>query len=100
MTALSSGLIMFGKPALLLALIALVLILIEAERVLTRARRRRGLEPGAMAYLLDGLIIAGVALILIGAGLLFIEGLTSIAQLLGGVFDGQRLGLLIVGTVV
>jgi hypothetical protein len=97
MIALANGLTLFGEPVLLLALIVLVFALLQAERIWTRSRRKRGLEPGAMAYLLDGLVLAGVALTLVGIGTLFVHGLTSIAALLGGVFDGQRIGLLIVG---
>jgi hypothetical protein len=97
MIALSNGLTIFGEPVLLLALIVLVSALLEVERIWTRSRRKRRLDPGAMAYLLDGLGLAGMALVLVGIGTLFVKGLTSIAELLGGVFDGQRLGLLIVG---
>ena len=97
MIALSTGLTVFSEPLLLVVLIALVFGALEGERAWTRSRRRRGLEPGAVAYLLDGLVIIGAVLALVGAAMLFVEGLTSIAALVGGVIDGERVGLLIVG---
>jgi hypothetical protein len=97
MTALSHGLTLFGEPVLLVALIVMIFALLETERIWTRSRRKGGLEPGAMAYLLDGLVLAGVVLTFVGIGTLFVRLLTSIADLLGGVFDGERVGLLIVG---
>src|SRR5689334_24123997 len=92
MIALSTGLTVFSEPLLLVALIALVFGILEAERRWTRARRRRGLEPGAVAYLLDGLLSVGAVLALVGAATLLVEGLTSIATMLGGVLDGERVG--------
>ena len=97
MMALSAGLTVFGDPFLIMALIALIVGALEGERRWTRSRRRRGLTPGAMAYLLDGLVIVGAVLVLVGAATLFAEGLTSIATIVGGVIDGERVGLLIVG---
>ncbi len=97
MIALSTGLTIFGEPLILVALIVLVFGALEGERIWTRTRRRRALEPGALAYLLDGLVIVGVVLTIVGAATLFVEGLTSIAATVGGIIDGQRVGLLIVG---
>jgi hypothetical protein len=100
MIALSNGLTVFGDPVLVVGLIALTFAFLETERAWTRSRRRRGFEPGAAAYLLDGLVLAGVVLVLVGISILFIGGLKSIAHLLGGVFDGEQVGLLIVGAVL
>jgi hypothetical protein len=97
MIGLSNGLTMFGDPILLVGLIALTFAFLETERVWTRTRRRRGFDPGATAYLLDGLVLAGVALAFVGISTLFVGGLSSIARLLGGAFDGEQVGLLIVG---
>lgn len=97
MIALSNGLTVFGDPVLVVGLVALTFAFLETERVWTRSRRRRGFEPGAAAYLLDGLVLAGIVLVLVGLTSLFIGGLKSIAHLLGGVFDGEQVGLLIVG---
>jgi hypothetical protein len=97
MIALSTGLTVFSEPLLLVALIALVFGVLEGERLWTRSRRRRGLAPGAVAYLLDGLVIVGAVLALVGAAVLFVDSLTSIAAIVGGVIDGERVGLLIVG---
>jgi hypothetical protein len=97
MIALSIGLTVFSEPLLLVALIALVFGALEGERIWTRSRRRRGLAPGAVAYLLDGLVIVGALLALVGAAMLLVEGLTSIAAIVGGVIGGERVGLLIVG---
>jgi Bacterial SH3 domain len=73
---------------------------LEGERVWTRSRRRRGLAPGAVAYLLDRLVIVGAVLALVGAATLFVEGLISIAAMVGGVIGGERVGLLIVGMAI
>jgi Bacterial SH3 domain len=70
---------------------------LQGERVWSRSRRRLGLEPGAVAYLLDGLVVVSVALAFAAGATLFVQGLKSIAMLLGGVIDGERVGLLIVG---
>jgi len=96
MIALLNGLTLFGEPVVLLVLIALAFACLETERAWTRKRRRHGLEPGAISYLLDGLVLSGVALVLVGIGTLVIAVLTSIARLLGGVFHGEQPGLLIV----
>ncbi len=97
MIALSTGLAIFSEPMLLVTLIALVFGALEGEHIWTRSRRRRGLSPGAVAYLLDGLVIVGIALALAGAATLFVEGLTSIVAIIGQRIDGERVGLLIVG---
>lgn len=97
MIALSIGLTGFSEPVLLATLIVLALAALEGERFWTRARRRRGLGPGALAYLLDGLVIVGALLTLVAAATMFVDGLTSIAAVVGGVIDGQRIGLVIVG---
>jgi hypothetical protein len=97
MIGLSTGLTVFSEPLVLAALIALVFGALEGERIWTRSRRRRGLEPGAVAYLLDGLVIVGVALALVGAITLFVKGLAFIVAMVGEVIDGERVGLLIVG---
>ena len=100
MIALANGLTVFGDPVLVVGLFALTFAILETERAWTRSRRRRGFEPGATAYLLDGLVLAGVVLVVVGISSLFVGGVTSIAHLLGGAFDGQRVGLLIVGTTL
>ena len=97
MIALSTGLAIFSEPMLLVTLIALVFGALEGEHIWTRSRRRRGLTPGAVAYLLDGLVIVGVALALVGAITLFVKGLALIVAMVGEVIDGERVGLLIVG---
>ncbi|HEU5099439.1 MAG TPA: SH3 domain-containing protein [Roseiflexaceae bacterium] len=97
MIAVLNGLAAFGDPVLLVGLIAITLAFLEGERVWTRSRRRRGFEPGPVAYLLDGLVLAGVVLGFGGMSTLFIGGLASIGHLLGRVFDGEQVGLLIVG---
>src|SRR4051794_10383917 len=97
MNALSLELTIFGEPLFLPMLIALAAAALQGERAWSRARRGRGLEPGAVAYLLDGLVIVGVALAIAAGATLFVQGLKSIAMLLGGVVDGERVGMLIVG---
>jgi hypothetical protein len=97
MIALSTGLTGFSGPVLLVVLIILVLGALEGERVWTRSRRRRRLAPGVVAYLLDGLVIVGMVLALVGVATLFVEGLNSMAVVVGGVINGERVGLLIVG---
>lgn len=97
MNALSLELTVFGDPVLFLAMSMLVFAALQGERVWSRSRRRRGLEPGTVAYLLDGLMVVGVVLMFASGATLFIQGLKSIAMLLGGVIDGERVGLLIVG---
>jgi hypothetical protein len=97
MMALSAGLNGIGHPLVLAVLIALVVGALEGERRWVRARRRRGLGPGAIAYMLDGLVLASTVLVLVGAAWLFAEGMTSIASVVGGVIQGERVGLLIVG---
>jgi hypothetical protein len=96
MIALSMELTDLSEPLVLAVLIALVLSALEGERIWTRARRRRALGPGALAYLLDGLVIVGIVLTLVSAALLFVDGLTSTASVVGGVIHGERVGLLIV----
>ena len=59
MIALSSGLAVFSEPLVLVVLIALVFGILQGERLWTRSRRRRRLEPGMAIYLLDGLVIIG-----------------------------------------
>jgi hypothetical protein len=100
MIALSNGLSLFGEPVLLVVLIALAFAGIETERVWTRKRRRRGLDPGGMAYVLDGLVLAGVLLLLVGICALLVRTLASIARLLGGLFEGGRAGVVIVGVAL
>ena len=97
MNALSAGLIGLSKPVLLVALIVLIFGALECERFWTRSRRRRGLEPGAVAFLLDGLVIIGIVLVLAVGASLFVAGITSTAAIIGGMIDGERGGLLIVG---
>ena len=97
MIALSTGLTGFSGPVLLVALIILVVGALEGERIWTRSRRRRGLGPGVVTYLLDGLVIIGLVLALVGVATLFVESLTSMAAVVGGVINGERVGLLIVG---
>jgi hypothetical protein len=97
MTALSTGLTGLSQPAVLVALFALVIGALEGERMWTGGRRRRSLGPGALAYLLDMLVIIGTLLVLVGIVTLFVGGLTSIASVVGGVINGERVGLLIVG---
>jgi Bacterial SH3 domain len=100
MIALSTEVIGFNKPVLLVVLIILVFGALECERSWTRSRRRRGVEPGALAYVLDGLMILGTVLVLVGIAMLFVEGLTSMSSMIGGLIDGGRVGLLIVGMVL
>jgi Bacterial SH3 domain len=100
MIALSTEVIGFNKPVLLVVLIILVFGALECERSWTRSRRRRGVEPGALAYVLDGLMILGTVLVLVGIAMLFVEGLTSMASMIGGLIDGGRVGLLIVGMIL
>src|SRR4051812_41563473 len=95
MIALSAWLTIFSEPLFIVVLSALIVGSLEGERVWTRSRRRRGLAPGVVAYLLDGLVVVGAALVLVGTITLFVEGLTSIAATVGGVIDGERVGLLI-----
>ncbi len=97
MIALSIGLTGLSEPLLLVVLIVLVVGLLESERIWTRGRRRRGLGPGAVAYLFDGLVIVGMLLAVVGAITLLVSGMTSIASVVGGVINGERVGLLIVG---
>ncbi|MEO7909315.1 MAG: SH3 domain-containing protein [Roseiflexaceae bacterium] len=97
MNALALELTIFGEPVFLVALIALAAAALQGERVWSRSRRRHGLEPGAVAYLLDGLVIVCIGLAFAAGATLFVQGLKSIAMLLGGVIDGERVGLLIVG---
>src|SRR5215470_4280033 len=96
MIALLNGLTLFGEPLLIVVLIVLIFALLETERAWTRSRRRRRLDPGALPYLLDGLLIAAVVLALAGIVTQFVHGLTSLAHLLGALFE--RFGLLIIGT--
>jgi len=100
MNALSFELTIFGKPLILVALIALVFAALQGERAWSRSRRRQGLEPGTVAYLLDGLVLVGVALTFAAGAMLFVQGLRSIFMLLGGMIDGERVGLLIVGMAI
>jgi hypothetical protein len=97
MNALALELTIFGDPVFLVGLIALAAAALQGERAWSRSRRRGGLEPGAVAYLLDALVIVSGALALVAGATLFVQGLKSIAMLLGGVIDGERVGLLIVG---
>jgi hypothetical protein len=97
MNALSVELTIFGEPVFLVALIALVAAALQGERAWSRSRRRHGLEPGAVAYSLDAVVILGGVLAFAAGATLFVQGLKSIAMLLGGVIDGERVGLLIVG---
>jgi hypothetical protein len=100
MNALSFELTIFGKPLILVALIALVFAALQGERAWSRSRRRQGLEPGTVAYLLDGLVLVGVVLAFAASAMLFVQGLKSISMLLGGVIDGERVGLLFVGMAI
>ncbi|HJZ46728.1 MAG TPA: SH3 domain-containing protein [Roseiflexaceae bacterium] len=95
MIALSNGLTLFGEPLVIVVLIVLIFALLETERAWTRSRRRRRLDPGTLPYLLDGLVIAAVALALASIVTQFVQGLTSLAHLLGALFE--RAGLLIIG---
>jgi hypothetical protein len=100
MNALSFELTIFGKPLILVALIALVFAALQGERAWSRSRRRQGFEPGTVAYLLDGLVLVGVVLALVTGAALFVQGLKSISMLLGGMIGGERVGLLIVGMAI
>jgi hypothetical protein len=97
MIALSMGSTGFSEWLALIALIVLVFGTLESERIWTRGRRRRGLEPGAAALLLDGLVIIGIVLVFADLATLLVQGLTSVAATVGGVINGERVGLLIVG---
>jgi hypothetical protein len=97
MMALSAGLNGVSHSLVLVVLIAVVLGALEGERMWVRGRRRRGLGPGTVAYLLDGLVIVSTVLVLVSAIWLFAEAMTSIAAVVGGVINGERVGLLIVG---
>ena len=97
MNALSFELTIFGEPVFLVALIALIAAALQGERAWSRSRRRHGFEPGAVAYSLDALVIISGVLAFVAGATLFVQGLKSIAMLLGGVIDGERVGLLIVG---
>jgi hypothetical protein len=97
MIALSTALTGLSEPIWLVALILLVFGALQCERLWTRARRRSGREPGALAYLLDGLVIVGTVLVLVGAATLFLKGLTTIAAMLGGLLNNERVGPLVVG---
>jgi hypothetical protein len=97
MNALSFELTIFGEPVFLVALIALAAAALQVERAWSRSRRQRGLEPGMVAYSFDALVIISGVLAFAAGATLFVLGLKSIAMLLGGVIDGERVGLLIVG---
>lgn len=97
MNPLSFELTIFGEPVFLVVLIALIAAALQGERAWSWSRRRHGLEPGAVAYLLDALVIISGVLVFAAGATLFVQGLKSIAMLLGGVIDGERVGLLIVG---
>src|SRR5215212_6912761 len=97
MRALLFDLAIFGEPVFLVALIALIAAALQGERAWSRSRRRHGFEPGAVAYSLDALVIISGVLAFVAGATLFVQGLKSIAMLLGGVIDGERVGLLIVG---
>lgn len=54
------GLRMLSSPSLIVALLVFGLVTLELERAWTRARRRANAYPGALAYLLDGLVVLSV----------------------------------------
>jgi hypothetical protein len=65
-------------------LLVLAVALLEAERVWTRGRRRRGRHVGAPAYMLDALAIVSAVLAAAGALALVARGILSAALLAGG----------------
>lgn len=85
MSELLNILNIFGDPWLALALLALAIALLQAERWWTRGRRRRGRQVGVPAYILDALAIAGAVLAVASGLALLARGIITVAQLVGEV---------------
>lgn len=82
------GLRMLSSPLLIVALLVFGLAALELERAWTRARRRDNAYPGALAYLLDGLVvlsvvvgIAGIAMLVARLGGAWMSGVWPLAGL-------------------
>jgi hypothetical protein len=86
MSLLSAGLSGFNTIWLLVALLALAWAALECERWWTRARRRRGAQPGVVAYVLDGVVVSSLVLWIAGLVTLLFQGITMILALIGGLF--------------
>ena len=73
----------FWLPVILLVF---ALVALEGERAWTRGRRGRGLQPGSVAYLLDGLMVVFVVLSLISFVALLVRGGLALLALIGAGF--------------
>jgi hypothetical protein len=87
MTELTNMLLIFGDPWLTLALLALAIVLLEAERWWTRWQRRRGRRIGASAYIVDALAIASAVLATASAIALLVRGIIAVVLLTGELLD-------------
>jgi hypothetical protein len=87
MTELSNALSMIGDPLLIFGLLALAVGLLEAERLWTRGRRRRGRRVGSLAYIMDALAIVSAALATASALALLARGVMSAVVLGGALLD-------------
>jgi hypothetical protein len=83
MIELISTLSILGDPWLALAWLALAVALLETERWWTRRQRRCGRHVGILAYILDGLVIAGAVLATASGLSLLARGIIAVAQLAG-----------------
>jgi hypothetical protein len=88
----STGLWVLSSPWVLGALLVLALGALEGERHWTRTRRQAAEHPGPLAYVIDGVALAGAVLFAIGAVLLIVRAVLALLQLVGaGVgWMGQR----------
>lgn len=69
-----------GAPSVLLALVLIAVSLLELERRWTRARRFAGMQAGAPAFVLDGLVICAALLAVIGGALMLTQAIGSALQ--------------------
>lgn len=69
-----------GAPSVLLALVLIAVSLLELERRWTRMRRFAGMQAGAPAFVLDGLVICAALLAVIGGALMLTQAIGSALQ--------------------
>lgn len=95
-----------GAPSFLLALVLIAVSLLELERRWTRMRRFAGMPAGALAFVLDSLVILTALLVVIGIALMLTQAIASVLQYtlaqisgLAWSIDGTAAGLTIGATI-